>query len=68
MAKITAIIMVMIGLVIGANLIEPVSDGVNTAVVSTGVSAAVGSLGLILPLLFVVMLMIFAVKAVGDVD
>lgn len=64
MAKIVAIIMVMIGLVIGANLIEPISDGVNTAVVSTGVSNAVGSLGLLIPLLFVVMLMIFAVKAV----
>ncbi len=66
MAKITAIIMVMIGLVIGANLIEPVSDGVNTAVISTGVSNAVGSLGLILPLFFVVMLMVFAVKGIGD--
>jgi len=64
LAKIVAIIMVMIGLVIGANLIEPISDGVNTAVVSTGVSNAVGSLGLLIPLLFVVMLMIFAVKAV----
>ncbi len=66
MAKITAIIMVMIGLVIGANLIEPISDGVNTAVISTGVSNAVGSLGLILPLFFVVMLMVFAVKGIGD--
>ena len=66
MAKIVAIIMVMIGLVIGANLLTPISDSVNTAVVSTGVSNAVGSLGLLIPLLFVVMLMIFAVKAVED--
>lgn len=68
MSKITAIIMVMIGLVIGANLLTPISDGVNTAVVSTGVSAAVGSLGLLIPLLFVVMLLIFAVKSTSEQD
>lgn len=68
MAKIIAIIMVMIGLVIGVNLLTPISDGVNTAVISSGVSNAVGSLGLLIPLLFCVMLMIFAVKAVGDQD
>ena len=64
MAKIIGIIMIMIGMVIGVNLLTPISDSVNTAVVSTGVSNAVGSLGLLIPLLFVVMLMIFAVKGI----
>lgn len=68
MTKITAIILISIGLVIGANLIETVSDSTNTAVVSTGVSTAVGALGLLLPLLFVVMLMIYAVKGISETD
>jgi len=68
LTKITAIILISIGLVIGANLIETVSDSTNTAVVSSGVSNAVGALGLLLPLLFVVMLMIYAVKGISETD
>jgi len=63
LAKITAIIMAMIGLVIGVNLIAPINTA--TAVIITPTySAAVNALAALLPLLFVVMLMIFAVKAI----
>jgi hypothetical protein len=63
MAKITGIIMVMVGLVIGANLINPINTATSVIVTPT-YSAAVVSLSALLPLLFVVILMIFAVKAI----
>ena len=68
MAKITAIILVMVGLVIGANIIEPINTATSPSLISLteGFSAAVVSLSALLPLLFIVILMIFAVKAVGD--
>lgn len=68
MAKITAIILVMVGLVIGANIIEPINSAVSPSLISLteGFSAAVISLSALLPLLFIVILMVFAVKAVGD--
>ena len=68
MAKITAIILVMVGLVIGANVIEPINSAVSPSLISLteGFSAAVISLSALLPLLFMVVLMIFAVKAIGD--
>lgn len=66
MAKITAIILVMVGLVIGANIIEPINSAVSPSLISLteGFSAAVISLSALLPLLFMVVLMIFAVKAI----
>ena len=63
MAKITAIIMAMIGLVIGVNLISPINTATSVIITPT-YSAAVNALAALLPLLFVVMLMIFAVKAI----
>ena len=63
MAKITAIIMAMIGLVIGVNLISPIHTATSVIITPT-YSAAVNALAALLPLLFVVMLMIFAVKAI----
>lgn len=63
MAKIVAIIMVMIGLVIGTNLILPIHTATSVIITPT-YSAAVVSLSALLPLLFVVVLMIFAVKAI----
>lgn len=65
MGKIVAIIMVMIGLVIGANIIEPINTATSVIVTPT-YSSAVSSLSALLPLLFVVVLMIFAVKSIGD--
>ena len=63
MAKITAIIMAMIGLVIGVNLIAPINTATSVIITPT-YSAAVNALAALLPLLFVVILMIFAVKAI----
>jgi hypothetical protein len=62
-AKIVGIITVMIGLVIGANLINPINTATSVIITPT-YSAAVVSLSALLPLLFVVILMIFAVKAI----
>ena len=63
MAKVTAIIIAMVGMVIGANLIAPINTA--TSVITTATyTAAVTSLAALLPLLFVVVLMIFAVKAI----
>jgi len=64
MGKIVAIIMVMIGLVIGANLISPINTATSVITTTLGYSAAVGALAPLLPLLFVVVLMIFAVRGV----
>ena len=63
MGKIVAIILVMIGLVIGANLISPINTATSVIVTPT-YSAAVSSLSALIPLLFVVVLMIFAVKSI----
>ena len=63
MAKITAIIMAMIGIVIGVNLITPINDA-TVLVITPTYSSAVVSLAALLPLLFIVVLMIFAVKAI----
>ena len=65
MGKIVAIIMVMIGLVIGANLILPINSAATIVANATPVSAATISLVGLLPLLFVVVLMIFAVNAIS---
>ena len=63
MARITAIIIAMVGLVIGANLIAPINTA--TSVITTATyTAATVSLSALLPLMFVVVLMIFAVKAI----
>lgn len=63
MAKIIAIILAMVGMVIGANLISPVNTAVS--VFATPVySAAVISLADLLPLLLVVVVMMFAVKSI----
>ena len=63
MAKITAIILAMIGIVIGVNMIAPIHTA--TSVITTvSYSAAVSALSALLPLLFVVVIMIFAVKAI----
>ncbi len=63
MAKITAIILAMIGIVIGVNLITPINDA-TVLIITPTYSAAVASLGALLPLLFIVVIMIFAVKAI----
>ena len=63
MAKITAIILTMVGMVIGANLISPVNTAVSVFATPT-YSAAVISLADLLPLLLIVVVMIFAVKAI----
>ena len=55
--------MAMIGLVIGVNLIAPINTATSVIITPT-YSAAVNALAQLLPLLFVVMLMIFAVKAI----
>lgn len=66
MGKILAIIMAMLGLVIGANIIAPINSAVSPSLISLteGFSAAVISLSALLPLLFMVVLMIFAVKSI----
>jgi len=64
MTKIIAIIMVMIGLVIGANLISPINTATSVITTAAGYSAGVSALAPLLPLLFVVVLMIFAVKGI----
>lgn len=53
----------MIGMVIGANLISPINTATSVIVTPTYTSA-VASLSALLPLLFVVILMMFAVKAI----
>jgi len=63
MAKITAIILACIGMVIGANLIAPINTA-TTGIVTPGYTSAVSSLAALLPLLFVVVIMIFAVKSI----
>jgi len=63
LAKITAIIMAMIGMVIGVNLISPINTATSVVITPT-YSAAVTALAALLPLLFVVLLMVFAVKAI----
>jgi hypothetical protein len=55
--------MAMIGLVIGVNLIAPINTATSVIITPT-YSAAVNALAALLPLLFVVILMIFAVKAI----
>jgi len=62
-AKITGIILAMVGMVIGANLISPVNTAVSVFVTPT-YSAAVISLSALLPLLLVVIVMMFAVKSI----
>lgn len=64
MTKIVAIIMVMIGLVIGANLIAPINTATSVITTAAGYSSGVSALSALLPLLFVVILMMFAVKGV----
>ena len=61
MVKIVAIIMGMLGLVIGANLISPINTATSVVVTPT-YSSAVSAMSALLPLLFVVVLMIFAVR------
>ena len=65
MGKITAIILVMIGLVIGVNLILPIVAATSPIATPT-YSSAVVSLSALLPLLFVVTIMMFAVRAIGE--
>ena len=66
MGKIIAIIMVMIGMVIGANLIAPINTATSVVLIATPLSAAMVSITALIPLLFVVVLMIFAVKGIGE--
>lgn len=63
MPKIIAIIIAMIGMVIGANLISPINTATSVIVTPT-YGAAVVSLSALLPLLFVVIIMMFAVRAI----
>jgi len=55
--------MAMIGMVIGVNLISPINTATSVVITPT-YSAAVTALAALLPLLFVVLLMVFAVKAI----
>ena len=61
--KIVTIITIMIGLVIGANLISPINTAVSTIVTPT-YSSAVAGLAPLLTLIFVVILMVMAVKSI----
>lgn len=63
MAKIIALILAMVGMVIGANLISPVNTAVSVFATPT-YSAAVISLSALLPLLLVVIVMMFAVRSI----
>jgi len=64
MGKIVAIIIVMIGMVLGANLIAPVHTATSLINTGQGYSAGVSALTALIPLLAIVVLMIFAVKAI----
>jgi len=64
MAKIIAIIMAFIGVVIGANLISPVHVATSTITTALGYGTGVVALAPLLPLLFVVVIMMFAVRAI----
>lgn len=61
MARITAIILTMVGMVIGVNLISPVNTAVSVMVTPT-YSAAVVSLSALLPLMLIVAVLIGAVR------
>lgn len=61
--KITAIVMVMVGMVIGANLISPINTATSVIVTPTYTSA-VSSLAQLLTLIFVVILIIMAVRSI----
>lgn len=67
MGKIVAIITVMVGLVIGANILAPINTAVNISNInaSLGYSAAVISLSALIPLMVTVVLMVFAVKGIS---
>ena len=66
MSKIVMIIMVMIGLVIGANLITPINSAVTVVAGATpALATSITSLANLLPLLFVVVLMVFAVNSIN---
>lgn len=64
MGKIITIIVVMIGLVLGANLITPVHTATSLINTGQGYSAGVSALTALVPLLAIVVLMIFAVRAI----
>ena len=64
MGQIVAIILAMIGLVLGANLIAPVHTATSLINTGQGYSAGVAALTALIPLLAIVVLMIFAVRAV----
>ncbi len=53
----------MIGIVIGVNLITPINDA-TLLIITPGYSTAVVSLAALMPLLFIVVIMIFAVKSI----
>ena len=55
--------MVMVGMVIGANLISPINTATSVIVTPT-YSAAVSSLAGLLTLIFVIILMVMAVKSI----
>lgn len=61
--KIVSIVMVMLGLVIGANLISPINTATSVIVTPTYTSA-VSALAPLLTLIFVIILMVMAVKAI----
>lgn len=63
MPKVIAIILAMVGMVIGANMISPVNTAVSVFATPT-YSAAVISLADLLPLLLVVIVMMFAVRSI----
>ena len=61
--KIVALITVMLGMVIGANLISPINTVVS-AIVTPTYSAAVSSLSGLLTLIFVVIIMLMAIRSI----
>lgn len=62
--NIVAIVMVMLGLVIGANLISPINTATSVIITPT-YTAAVSALAPLLTLIFVIILMVMAVKSIG---
>jgi len=64
MAKIVAIIIASVGMVIGANLISPINVATTGVNATAGYSTSVQALSQLLPLLFVVVVMMFAIRAI----
>ncbi len=68
MAKILAMLVIMIGLVIGANILAPLNAVANISLINVtlGYTQATVTMSLLLPLFFTVVLIVYAVKGIGE--